>query len=560
MSQSRAWLTQASQGSNIERAVDVYKERYGRVPPPSFDVWYEYAKNRSTIVIDDYDSMYDDLFPFWGLSPAEIRHRTQQAISDPWNDITGIVIRDGNVSVGPNFKPTHRWMVEGFEAMMQQFVHYIPDMDLALNLNDEPRVAVPHEDMRRFLNFAERLESLSGEYKSDWSAERAKTWVGNDQLQPTRPFGSWPRMNSFDRSTSGCSPSSAARKIHTWDASAACLACAGYHSEGSFLSSWALAASPCHQPDLRNLHGFYLSPAAFKTSHELLPIFSQSKVDGFSDILYPSPWNYIDKVSYSPDSSTYQDPPFSEKSNSLFWRGATSEGVSRHGTWKGMARQRLVHLVNNLTTSHHSPALPMLLPHPRIEGKYSYQLPRDPIAQLDTTFNVSFVSIERAWDSDGAAQEAEFGLASPTDFQEHWQHRYLFDTDGAGFSGRFLPFLQSHSLPFRSGMFRTWCDSRLTAWAHFVPIDIRFHGLFSTLAYFTGTKGEKTAKTLKGRVGMESRLKQGERIAEEGREWAGKVLRKEDMEVYLFRLLLEWGRLTDDARESIGFVLEGEKG
>lgn len=45
-----------------------------------------------------------------------------------------------------------------------------------------------------------------------------------------------------------------------------------------------------------------------------------------------------------------------------------------------------------------------------------------------------------------------------------------------------------------------------------------------------------------------------EMIAEAGREWAGKVLRKEDMEIFMFRLLLEWGRLTDDRRDEIGFV------
>jgi len=33
------------------------------------------------------------------------------------------------------------------------------------------------------------------------------------------------------------------------------------------------------------------------------------------------------------------------------------------------------------------------------------------------------------------------------------------------------------------------------------------------------------------------------------------VLRKEDMEVYMFRLLLEWGRLTDDKRTEVGFRL-----
>ncbi len=136
------------------------------------------------------------------------------------------------------------------------------------------------------------------------------------------------------------------------------------------------------------------------------------------------------------------------------------------------------------------------------------------------------------------------------------------DMDGAGFSGRFLPFLQSKSLPFRAGIFRSWWDGRLTAWKHFVPVDVRLHGLLSTLAYFTGTadpsgggeEGDASAAG-NGAGSMQGNVKAGEMIAEAGREWAGKVLRKEDMEIYMFRLLLEWGRLTDDRRDEIGFVV-----
>lgn len=80
-------------------------------------------------------------------------------------------------------------------------------------------------------------------------------------------------------------------------------------------------------------------------------------------------------------------------------------------------------------------------------------------------------------------------------------------------------------------------------------MDVRLHGLFSTLAYFMG------AASPTGSVEgiMKESLGAGEEIAEAGRAWAGKVLRKEDMEIYMFRLLLEWGRLTDDKRDEIGF-------
>ena len=96
-----------------------------------------------------------------------------------------------------------------------------------------------------------------------------------------------------------------------------------------------------------------------------------------------------------------------------------------------------------------------------------------------------------------------------------------------------------------------------------MPVDVRLHGLVATLAYFSGTSaGEPVSGGGGGGGGsggggvvgqMKGNVEAGEKIAEAGREWAGRVLRKEDMEIYMFRLLLEWGRLTDDRRDEIGF-------
>lgn len=46
-------------------------------------------------------------------------------------------------------------------------------------------------------------------------------------------------------------------------------------------------------------------------------------------------------------------------------------------------------------------------------------------------------------------------------------------------------------------------------------------------------------------------------IAEDGHEWAEKVLRKEDMLIYVYRLLLEYARLASDKRENMGWVGDG---
>ena len=43
-------------------------------------------------------------------------------------------------------------------------------------------------------------------------------------------------------------------------------------------------------------------------------------------------------------------------------------------------------------------------------------------------------------------------------------------------------------------------------------------------------------------------------IAQNGKAWAERVLRKEDMQIYMYRLLLEYARVCDDDRDKLGYV------
>ncbi|KAL8998209.1 MAG: hypothetical protein Q9169_002694 [Polycauliona sp. 2 TL-2023] len=561
--QHDAWLQQASSSKSLAECVNEYKRRYKRHPPPGFDIWYSYAKERSSVVIDDFDNLMDDLELFWAVNPSEIRRRTREALSDPWNEVAEIRIRSGKAEIGPDVIPTHRWMLDGVISMMKNYIDKIPDMDLGFNINDEPRIAIPYNDLQRLLKDSAPTEPPKRYSINEISKDRAAGWNISVPTSSKKPFIDYSFQPTFHSHGSiSCPPSSFARRSHLWDTLPLCTECFASHSTGLFLSNWSLSASPCHQPDLAHLHGFYLSPAAFKPSRSLYPIFSQSKAAGYADIRYPSPWNYIDKAVYGP-SNEYPDPPFAEKESTLFWRGATSEGLSRNGEWKGMARQRLVHLANNATTT-----LPILLPSfpnhipPNARYKPTYSIHHIPPSSLPSLgLNITSIAlvnkIDRCWDADCPTQLRAFGVVGPADFQAHWRYKYLIDLDGAGFSGRFLPFLESRSLPFKvAGVFREWWDGRVGAWKHFVPVDVRLHGLWSTVAYFQGVEGGEGGKGGKGKggtVGMKGRVEEGERIAEEGREWVGKVMRKEDMEIYMYRLLLEWGRLTDDRRDEIGF-------
>ncbi|KAL8858001.1 MAG: hypothetical protein Q9178_005462 [Gyalolechia marmorata] len=557
--QHDAWLQQASTSTTLGECVNEYKRRYKRNPPPGFDGWYRYATERSSIVIDDFDNLMDDLQLFWAVKPTEIRRRSREALSDPRNEVAEIRIRSGKAEIGPDVKPTHRWMLDGVIAMMKNYIDRIPDMDMVFNINDEPRIAIPYNSLQGLQKGSAPTETPKVPRLNEFSKDRADGWNYSDPSSFKNPFIDYSFQPTFHSHGSiSCHPSSFARRSHLWDTLPLCASCSSPHSKGLFLSNWTLSASPCHQPDLAHLHGFYLSPAAFKPSKTLYPVFSQSKAAGYFDIRYPSPWNYMDKAVYRP-TDNFKDPPFSEKESTLFWRGATSEGVSRYGEWKGMARQRLVHLANNASTTF--PILLPSFPHGSSNARYRPTYTTHILSSSllpETGLNISSIAlvdkIARCWDDDCPTQLREFGVVGPSDFQSHWHYKYLIDLDGAGFSGRFIPFLQSRSLPFKvAGVFREWWDGRVTAWKHFVPIDIRLHGLWSTLAYFHGVKAPMGKIGRKAVTEMKARTEEGERIAENGREWVGKVMRKEDMEIYFYRLLLEWGRLTDDARDDIGF-------
>ncbi|KAL1618999.1 hypothetical protein SLS54_006849 [Diplodia seriata] len=483
--QHDSWLKSASASTSLAEATRNYVARYNQTPPPLFDQWFEYAINRSSLIIDEFDSIHEDLLPFWSLSPAEIRKRTKEALASPLG-IGGIQIRNGVASIAGDPPGTHRWSLDGIIAMIEKFSQFLPDMDLAFNLNDEPRVSLPYHEIGQAREAALReLADHRSKHVSlnQFSKNRTEGWTvdPNEPLDLGR-FMTLSFHNTWDFASAHCPPDSPARTNRHLDPTTHCASCAAPHSSGLFLSNWTYATTDiCHQPDLAHLHGFYISPSAFDPTQDLLPIFSQSKAPGFNDIRFPSPWNYLGKARYAP-TDDFPDPPFAAKTPALFWRGATSEGYASDdtqpdGAWRGMARQRAVAALANTSAPQ-----PLLLAVPN--SNHLHYTPVAPAAlhaaaggNSIITPDVHFTSITRCTAPSCDAQTAFFfgagdGAHHTADFQAHWRYRYLLDADGAGFSGRFLSFMHSASLPFKlQPVFREWWESRVTAWRHFVPVD-----------------------------------------------------------------------------------------
>ncbi|KAF4777874.1 hypothetical protein HER10_EVM0009022 [Colletotrichum scovillei] len=540
---SDTWIARANQSSTLEVAANEYQQRYGVAPPPNFDKWYEYAVANGSPIIDDFSQINDDLLPFWGVEPKVLRDRTKHSLEIPWLGIGGIRIRGGKVNVAPGTPGSHMWMMTSMKNMIEDFAEHLPDMDFAINLNDEPRVAIPFEDMSGLhsVGLESRTKLLNSKGRKTFDRSKSAVWGDDDAVkgpEQRSPFfeDRIRDQNYYDFVAPTCPPDSAARNTRWWSRKEACRGCLLPHAirvfealENPVVSNWTSATDLCHQPDLAYLHGFLLSPAPALFTRDAFPVFSQSRTSGFADILVPSPWNYDDKAAYDEN----EDMEWSKKKNTMFWRGSSSDGYAAWGSWQGFLRARFVQAANSM----------MRVTKLQQDGR-TLVLGPDDLPNVDVGFVSRWTKCHR---EDCQSEKDTFwgiGQDSPdksqVPFTDHWKYAHLMDLDGAGFSGRFIPFLRSKSLVYRSGLFRTWFNERVHAWRHYVPVDVRLHELWDLLSYFgIDTEGKRRA----------------EAIAEEGRAWSRKALRREDMRIYMFRLLLEWGRLVDDERDQLGFAV-----
>lgn len=309
-----------------------------------------------------------------------------------------------------------------------------------------------------------------------------------------------------------------------------------------FVSNLSESQDVCQQANLHQSQGFLVSPASFSITHSLLPVFSHSKPSIFNDILYPSIWYWI-KMSIN-DYKAEEDVGWVEKKDNLYWTGSATGGSADVENWRHLHRQRLV-----LKTAHDSKAHLTLLQ-------------RDPGSELWKSYNTEWSNVSHMFDiritavNTQCTEEAceamrdAFHLTSHKDGAEAtkkdppgaaYASKYVLDIDGNTFSGRFYRLLESKCAVLKQTIFKEWHDGRLIPWVHFIPVSPSAAELGEIMRFLTE---EDAGKWI------------GRDIAFHGREWAKKTLRMVDLEVTFLRILLEYGRIVSDDRDTLGYVQE----
>jgi hypothetical protein len=590
------WLRHAAMSMRPAVAADEYRRRSsgGRDPPPNFDKWFQFALARKSPVLDGFDQITADMEPFWGLDPAALRERVEWALAA--DGVAAITVRHHRVTHDAVPDAEGGQALARLAEMVQTFAGHLPDMVVPVNLGERPQVLAPWDEKRRLIQGARK-------HKPHKNLPAAT-------LNP--PEHHWRLASSADvvrAHVAACPPGALARAAAR-NPRDVCDACAGPNAP-LFVADWAHARDTCAQPDLLRLHGLYAHhdhPAALprRPFRTLVPLFSAAKTDAYSDVVIPFPRTSPDSPQGDPDGWK----PFSSRRNSLFWRGVADPNDAGGAQLRGNHVHRLLHAVNNATEGE---VATVLLPQSaRSTNRFEFAPMTLRAASAALPFDVELAGYAPCVDGgrcDDAMREigGALGSSSPNASlsvssssasppPEMHTHRFILALDTAsGPSAALVPALRSSSVPVVASLFTTWFSDRVAPWVHFVPLDLRLHGLHSTVAYFSGMRGEDATRREmvrkqrkkqrqeqrhsrhggedleeddddddderdaggSGSLGKNPRAvgnaADGAWIAGQGKAWADRALRWDDEAVYLFRVLLEWGRVVRDDRDEVGW-------
>lgn len=540
------------QTHGVVDAADAYRRRRGRHPPPFFDKWVAFAESKGSIIIEDFfDRIYDDLNPFWAVPPQEIRASTAG-----WPH--AIKVRNGVSSV-----TSDEWhFLKTYHSMVRELDGLLPDLDIPVNVMDEPRVLVPWDDIEFFMG--SREESM-----------KTQDPLANPGINTYTPWDSISRKDELTLALygpywnyfrAGCSPESGVKRLvmdydvtkppkfpEEWPNGA-------YHG---FVSNWTLAKDPCAHPHLRNMHGAFVEPISQSTSSKLIPVFGGYKLSVNNDILMPTPYYWEDD---DRQVSKLVSVPWEKKRDEVAWRGMASGGRNRLENWTRFHRHRFVSMMNGTQVEQTEQRLASMEPLPPArrpleegdEGRpnIDYEIPQNfpmpnhqlyplkthkagKLADWIRSFsNVAFTDLLCfPMESAGSCEYTDrwYKRRQPMSMQHLSKHKIIPDIDGNMASERFRQVLQSNSAAMKATIWNEWHDARLTPWKHFVPMDNTYADAWALLEFLFEHDDYARA------VGRESQW------------WAEQALRKEDMVVYTYRLLLEFARVADPRRQEMGY-------
>ncbi|KAG0147160.1 hypothetical protein CROQUDRAFT_722443 [Cronartium quercuum f. sp. fusiforme G11] len=503
------WETKLKrQSKTLKECVEEYKRRYARKPPAGFERWYDYATRNNVILIDEYDQISRDLFPFWALSPNELRARGEILRSKQNTRRFEISFINGTwIRTGP-FKDLTRVikLVELFQLFTKDLIDSnLKSFPLFMEDEDRGQILLGWDQYKRLFELARLGQYLPTEYK----------------VEPERDIKGW---------AASCPPNSALRRTRLNEFDQLMKT-----SNHSWIVNHIKSMDVCTDPERIDLHG--ATASGVSPPQPLVPLFAFSKTSLHADILITPLEQYSND--YPGKETPWEQRPYQK----VYWRGSTtgSDFSDNNPQWVTSHRMRLY----RFTHERNSTANVLIGGEGlKTEGEDSVRDVKVSRAELNDQFmNITFVGQPIQCEPNVCELLAKtIDFVPPVNTEEVGLYKYAFDVDGNGWSGRFHRLLFTKHLVIKSTVLPEWYAERIQPWYHYVPSKVDYTDLYDIMTFFSG-----------GINGTNGHDQLAEKIANQGQDWAKKHWRMEDMAAYMFRLMLEWNRLynrSDDGSSS----------
>ncbi|CAJ2510135.1 Uu.00g060350.m01.CDS01 [Anthostomella pinea] len=435
------------QSTTYAAAHDEYQRRYGVNPPLGFEAWYEFAKLHQSPIVDEFDTVYTSISPFWRLSGQEFRRLMGNVQHEPGSEVWSCAFSGGSSKTlcDHSIRTFDRNVRRSLDMLLADVGGVLPDVKFLVNHLDEPRVLIPPPPL--------------------------EIHPHNDHFNLT----DLSRQPAWGTLTKFCS-SRGSRKSGQITKTAATLGL-------PFVTDTRSVMDLCQHPEYSGMHGFAMSPTSLRLFEGMAPIFATGSPSTMGDILYPSP-------AYSEPEFQYdgaRDLAWDKKRNNLYWAGSTTGGFALDDKWQHYHRQRFVQLAQNLEKRQHQ-----------------YLRESDGVVSLvkssffnSRLYDVAFTRIFQCKRRYCRDQRAYFNAKSWAGKDDAFQSRLVFDIDGNGISGRYYKLLASTSVPLKQTLLREWHDDRLIPWVHYIPVSQSMEELPELVTYLTSTKaGQKSAREI----------------------------------------------------------------
>ncbi|WVR06845.1 beta-1,2-xylosyltransferase 1 [Kwoniella sp. DSM 27419] len=493
----------ARQSQTLDQAVQVYKDRWNRNPPKGFDEWWHFAQANNVLLPDEYDAIMESLLPFYGLPIKTMQERLAEA--EKIEETFTLIVHDGKVELQWNDDYSRdTWWASRPRAdsqinLMEPFIKHIGAFRATFTIHDQPTMLLDHDRQVELLDAAK------------------KGSVSNHPNENDRFEQDWRKA---------CAKDSPLNKGETEALEA-----------DSFVSSHLLAMDICQHPSYMENHGMLLeehnAESHPKPHTKLFPILVPSKTSLNGDI----PVTPIGRDGRRDDVGP--DPEWNRKSGKLYWRGLATglnHDKKKGAKWRQSHRERLHFLANDKSDSYTD----VLSPVGTTGEAEMTQLPLKELGEYYMDVKLAGGHWQCDWD-DGTCEEMEreIEFAGKDNSERSNDFKYVFDTDGNAWSSRFPRLMAANNVVVKATVFPEWNTLTLPEWYAYVPSKMDYSDLFSIMSFFRGTPS--------GRGGHDEVAR---RIALNGQCWVERTWRREDLQSYMFRLYLEYGRLVSPDRDN----------